>query len=74
MPDILRPAAPTAGFCERRYVDTDGVAWCVREMATLGRIPALYFLSVGTFRRVTRYPDDWQNLTDGEREGLSRKN
>ena len=73
MPDILRLVALPAGPRERRYVDADGVAWCVREKATLGRGPALYFLSVGTFRRVTRYPDDWQDLAPGELEVLSRK-
>ncbi len=73
MPDILRPAAPPACPHERRYVDVDGVAWCVREKTTLGRGRALYFLSLGTFRRVTRYPDDWQDLAPGELEVLSRK-
>ena len=73
MPDILLPIAVPAGPRERRYVDADGVAWCVREKATLGRGPALYFLSLGTFRRVTQYPDDWQDLAAGELEVLSRK-
>ena len=73
VPDPLRPVVLQAGSCERRYVDAAGVAWCVREKATLGRDPALYFLSPGTFRRVTQYPDDWQGLPAGELEALSRK-
>ncbi len=73
MPDTLRPVALAAGSCERRYVDANGVAWCVREKVTLGRDPALYFLSPGTFRRVTQYPDHWEDLAAGELEVLSRK-
>ena len=73
MPDILLPVALPAGLRERRYVDADGVAWCVREKATLGRCPALYFVSLGTFRRVTQYPDDWPDLAAAELEALSRK-
>ena len=73
MPDLLLPIALPAGPGERYYVDSNGVSWCVRERATLGRSPALYFLSLGTFRRVTRYPDDWQRLASGELEVLSRQ-
>jgi hypothetical protein len=73
VPDILRPIALPADRGERRYVDADGVSWCVREKTTLGRGPALYFMSVGTFRRVTQYPDDWQALAAGELEALSRQ-
>jgi len=73
VPDTLRPVALHAASCERRYVDANGVAWCVREKATLGRDPALYFLSPGTFRRVTQYPDRWEDLAAGELEVLSRR-
>jgi len=73
VPDILRPVALPLGPRERRYVDADGVAWSVREKTTLGRRPALYFLSLGTFRRVTQYPEDWQDLAASELEVLSRK-
>lgn len=72
MPQILRRTVATAPR-ERRYVDAAGVAWCVREKSTLGRGPALYFVSVGTFRRVTQYPDDWLDLSAGELEVLSLK-
>jgi hypothetical protein len=67
---ILHPAG-VRGPRERRFVDASGIAWCVREKATLGRRPALYFESVGTFRRVTQYPRDWHDLPTGELEILS---
>jgi hypothetical protein len=67
----LRPLpVPSA---ERRYVDASGLAWSVREKATLGRGPALYFESPGAFRRVTHYPPDWRDLTTRELEILSLK-
>ncbi len=72
MPIIL-PAPLPAPSSERRYVDASGVAWGVREKATLGRGPALYFESPGAFRRVTHYPPDWRDLTTGELEILSLK-
>ena len=70
MPLILPPAL-AQGRRERRFVDTSGVAWCVREKATLGRSPALYFESAATFRRVTQYPRDWHELATDELEVLS---
>ena len=68
---IIRPSSLAAPCRERRYVDVGGVAWSVREKATLGRGPALYFESPGAFRRVTHYPPDWRDLTTGELEILS---
>jgi hypothetical protein len=68
---IIRPGPLPAPSSERRYVDAAGVAWYVREKATLGRGPALYFESPGAFRRVTHYPPDWRDLTTGELEILS---
>lgn len=73
MPETFRSVALPAAPSERRFVDADGVAWCVREKATLGRDPALYFLSPGTFRRVTQYPDHWEDLAARELEVLSRQ-
>jgi hypothetical protein len=70
---IIRPGPSSAPSSERRYVDASGVAWFVREKATLGRSPALYFESRGAFRRVTHYPPDWRDLTTGELEILSRQ-
>jgi hypothetical protein len=58
---------------ERRFVDASGTAWCVREKATLGRRPALYFESVGTFRRVTQYPREWYELPSDDLEILSHR-
>ena len=72
VPVILLPAVVQSP-CERRFVDASGIAWCVREKATLGRSPALYFDSAGTFRRVTQYPRDWHDLPTGELEVLSLK-
>jgi hypothetical protein len=43
----------------------------VREKATLGRSPALYFESAATFRRVTQYPLDWHELATDDLEVLS---
>ncbi len=68
---IIRPAHSPAPASERRYVDASGVAWYVREKATLGRGPALYFESPRAFRRVTHYPPDWRDLTTSELEILS---
>jgi hypothetical protein len=45
----------------------------VREKATLGRRPALYFESLGTFRRVTQYPPDWHELPPADLEILSHR-
>ena len=68
---ILRSTV-VQGLSERRFVDANGIAWRVREK-TLGGGPALYFESAGTFRRVTQYPRDWQNLPTGDLEILSMK-
>ena len=70
---LLLPPAVVQRPCERRFVDASGIAWFVREKATMGRRPALYFESVGTFRRVTQYPPDWHDLPTSELEVLSRK-
>jgi hypothetical protein len=75
MPESDRTArfhAPV-GPCTRRYVDANGVAWCVRERSAADRVRALYFESVMAFRRVTRYPPNWRELPTGELEILSRK-
>jgi hypothetical protein len=70
---IIRPRPLAAPSAERRYVDASGIAWFVREKATLGRDPALYFESPTAFRRVTHYPPDWRDLPTGELEILSLK-
>jgi hypothetical protein len=73
VPDVFLSVALPAGPRERRDVDADGIAWCVREKATLGRLPALYFVSLGTFRRPTHCPDAWPDLAAAELEALSQK-
>jgi hypothetical protein len=70
---IIRPGRVPAPSPERRYFDAGGVAWSVREKATLGRRPALYFESPAAFRRVTHYPPNWRDLPTGELEILSLK-
>jgi hypothetical protein len=55
-----------------RHVDIDGVRWCVREVRSESRPTALYFESDASFRRVARYPLDWQTLSTGELAVLSR--
>ena len=55
----------------RRYVDTDGVAWFVRERSLREWGPALYFESVLGFRRVKHYPAHWRELSSAELEILS---
>ena len=70
---IFRPRPLAAPSAERRYVDASGIAWYVREKATLGRDPALYFESPTACRRVTHYPPDWRDLPTGELEILSLK-
>jgi hypothetical protein len=72
-PRTVRPPPSPGGPCERRYVDPSGIAWCVHELSVLNRPPALYFESVGAFRRVSEYPADWLLLTTDEIEILSHK-
>ena len=74
MKEVWRPVAQTSspGFA-RRYVDTAGVAWCVRELAISGRGPALYFESDMMFRRVRDYPANWRDLPTGELEIISHR-
>ena len=55
----------------RQFSDAHGVRWRVREMQRADRAPALYFESDASFRRVTSYPLDWQDLTAPELESLS---
>lgn len=55
-----------------RYVDIDGVRWCVREVQPRTRTTALYFESDASFRRVTHYPLNWQALSTRELAALSR--
>ena len=57
---------------DRRFTDTSGVIWRVRERQSSGRGPALYFESDVAFRRVADYPDDWRDLPTGELEILSQ--
>jgi hypothetical protein len=70
---VILPPAVAQGRRERRFVDATGVAWSVREKATLGRRPALYFESAATFRRVTQYPHNWYELGPDELEILSHE-
>jgi hypothetical protein len=71
MPEPWHAAEPWP--CERRYVDAEGVLWCVRERAVADRAPALYFESPTVVRRVRYYPPDWRDLPTGELEILSLK-
>jgi hypothetical protein len=66
-------SAVLSGRCDRRYVDAEGVAWCVHEREAAGREPALYFETNGLFRRVTDYPAGWRDLPTGDLEALSHK-
>ena len=66
-----RPLAAPDGPCDRRYVDTDGVAWCVHERTFDDHPPALYFESIGAVRRVRQYPAGWRSLTATELDVLS---
>ena len=43
----------------------------MREVKRADSAPALYFESEIAFRRVTRYPADWQGLTAAELDALS---
>ena len=55
----------------RRFRDSDGVNWYVRERESAGNQPALYFETEMAFRRVTHYPLDWRDLPTAELEVLS---
>jgi hypothetical protein len=68
-----RPMPEPGGPCARRYVDDSGVAWCVHEYAYDDHAPALYFESIGSFRRVRAYPVNWVQLTSDQLEVLSHK-
>jgi hypothetical protein len=67
--DRRGPAHPDQGG--RKFSDAHGIAWLVREIRSLERPPALYFECDTAFRRVTRYPTDWRDLSTGELEALS---
>ena len=73
---MLEREVPLRGSAEvgptgRHYRDSDGVRWCVREVQSVRRPPALYFESDASFRRVTRYPRNWQALSGTDLEILS---
>lgn len=65
------PERVPVGRCTRRYVDAEGVEWCVHERAIDDSPPALYFECTAAFRRVKNYPTDWRDLPTGELEILS---
>jgi hypothetical protein len=66
--EARKPADPDAG---RRFRDSDGVDWHVRERSEAGHPPALYFEAEMAFRRVTHYPLEWRGLSMRELEVLS---
>jgi hypothetical protein len=72
-PQSVRPPPGPEVAGERRYVDDAGIAWRVHEMSVRKLPPALYFESIGAFRRVSHYPCDWLLLTTDEIETLSHK-
>ena len=56
---------------ERRFRESDGVDWRVRERGETGRPPALYFEAEMAFRRVAHYPLDGRVLPTEALEILS---
>ena len=64
--------SPDGDQTGHRHVEIDGVRWCVREVRSKSRPTALYFENEVSFRRITRYPLDWQALSTGELAVLSR--
>ena len=53
--------------------DEEGRLWRVREVTYADAAPSLIFESEGVFRRVRRYPRDWDELGDGQLYELSWK-
>jgi hypothetical protein len=70
--EVSLHTSPDGDQTGRRYVDIDGVRWCVREVHPKTRQTALYFESDVSFRRVAHYPLDWETLSTGELAVLSR--
>jgi hypothetical protein len=59
----LDMAPPECAGLPKRSFRLDGTQWTVCEHADPDRGPALVFYAPGVARRVTRYPQNWREIS-----------